>query len=126
LNILLPTLAIAFAAFCVWLTVRIINRRERWAKWTLAVTLSLPVLYVASFGLACWLTARSYYATGSDDGNAHPVMIVYWPLGYAGAQGPRAVSRLIFRYAWLGVGRDEYILLMRSSDRSQYLPPRKN
>lgn len=26
-------LAIAFAAFCIWMTVRIINRRERWAMW---------------------------------------------------------------------------------------------
>jgi len=35
LTTLLPTLAVV-AAFCVWLTVRIVNRRERWAKWTLA------------------------------------------------------------------------------------------
>jgi hypothetical protein len=46
-TILLSTLAVAFAAFCVWLTVRIVNRRERWAKWTLAVVVGLPVLYVA-------------------------------------------------------------------------------
>jgi len=25
-------IGIAFAAFCVWLAVRIVNRRERWAK----------------------------------------------------------------------------------------------
>jgi hypothetical protein len=54
---LLPALAVAFAAFCVWLTVRIINRRERWAKGT-AVVVGLPVLYVMSFGPACWLTSR--------------------------------------------------------------------
>lgn len=36
MTIVLPTLAVAFAAFCVWLTVRIYNRRERWATWTLA------------------------------------------------------------------------------------------
>jgi drug/metabolite transporter superfamily protein YnfA len=30
----LSIFGVAFAAFCVWLTVRIINRRERWAKWT--------------------------------------------------------------------------------------------
>jgi hypothetical protein len=28
MTILFPTLAVAFAAICVWLTVRIINRRE--------------------------------------------------------------------------------------------------
>jgi hypothetical protein len=64
---------IAFAAFCVWLTVRIINRRERWAKWTLAVTLSLPVLYAASFGPACWISSR--IGIGS-----RAVSVVYQPL----------------------------------------------
>jgi len=33
---LLAALAVAFAAFCIWLTVRIITRRERWAIWTAA------------------------------------------------------------------------------------------
>ena len=36
MTLFLSTLAVAFAALCVWLTVRIVNRRERWAKWTLA------------------------------------------------------------------------------------------
>jgi hypothetical protein len=54
MTILLAVPAIACASFCVWLTVRILNRRERWAKWT-AVVLGLPVLYVPSFGPACWL-----------------------------------------------------------------------
>lgn len=42
---LLPTLAVALAAFCVWLTVRIVNRRERWAKWALAIALALAALF---------------------------------------------------------------------------------
>lgn len=46
---------VAFAAFCIWLTVRIVNRRELSARWTLAVVIGLPVLYVASFAPACWL-----------------------------------------------------------------------
>jgi hypothetical protein len=43
MTILLSTLAVtgvAFAAFCVWLTVRIVNRRERWAIRT-AILLAL-------------------------------------------------------------------------------------
>jgi hypothetical protein len=51
MSIILPGLAIAFAAFCVWLGVRAYNRRERWAKWTLAGVL-FPVIYVGSFGPA--------------------------------------------------------------------------
>lgn len=53
MTLLLATLAVSFAAFCIWLTVRIANRRERWAKWMLAAVVGVPVLYVASFGPAC-------------------------------------------------------------------------
>jgi hypothetical protein len=47
-----------FTAISVWLTVRTINRRERWATQALAVTLILPVLYVVGFGPACWLASE--------------------------------------------------------------------
>ena len=53
MSIVLPTLAASFAALCIWLTVRIVNRQERWAKWTLAVVVGLPVLHALSFGPAC-------------------------------------------------------------------------
>jgi hypothetical protein len=43
MTFLLPILAIAFAAVCVWLTVRIVNRRERWAKWALAAAISTAI-----------------------------------------------------------------------------------
>jgi hypothetical protein len=44
-----PTLepGCSFAAFCVWLTVRYLNRRKRWAKWTLIGQVAmLPVFYM--------------------------------------------------------------------------------
>ena len=44
-----PILAVAYAAFCIWLVVRIVNRRERCAKWTGLVVICLPLLYVAGF-----------------------------------------------------------------------------
>lgn len=58
MTVLYLTLTIAFAAFWVWLGVRIVNRKERWAKRLMATIISLPVLYVASFGPACWITSR--------------------------------------------------------------------
>src|SRR5436189_311270 len=58
MSIALPALAVVLAAFCVWLTVRIVNRREGWAKWALATMIGMPALYVASFGPACWLGDR--------------------------------------------------------------------
>jgi hypothetical protein len=48
----------AFAAFCIWLAVRIVNRREWWAKWT-AAGLSVVVAYPLSFGPACWISSRT-------------------------------------------------------------------
>jgi len=48
MTILLAALAAAFAALCIWLTVRIVNRRERWAKWTIAG------LILVSACLAVW------------------------------------------------------------------------
>ena len=56
MTIILPAMAVAFPAFCVWLPVRIVNRRERWAKWTLAIVLALA--YPASLGPWCYLMGR--------------------------------------------------------------------
>ncbi len=46
----MPIMGVAFAAFCVWLTVRIVNRRERWAKWIAIAMVLTTVLYVLSSG----------------------------------------------------------------------------
>ena len=54
----LSIFSVALAALCVWLTVRIVNRRERWAKWTLATVIVMPVLYVLSIGPAAWLAIK--------------------------------------------------------------------
>jgi hypothetical protein len=45
-------LAVAFAAFCIWLAVRIINRREEWAILT-AINLAVAVatLFAVWWGL---------------------------------------------------------------------------
>ncbi len=84
---LLPALAIAFAAFCVWLTVRTFNRRERWAKWTLVTTLGLPVLYVLSFGPWCWAVSRTVspgeapgdtLQQGISDLFYQPLLLLWW------------------------------------------------
>ena len=47
----------AFAGFCMWLAVRIFNRREKWAKRTAMALVTVPVLYVLSFGPVCRLEA---------------------------------------------------------------------
>ena len=81
MSIVLPAVGIAFAAFCVWLAVRIINRRERWAKWTLAAAIGTPALYVASFGPACWVSSRM-----NTESEAPVISIVYRPLTWTFAE----------------------------------------
>jgi len=49
---------VAFAAVVVWLTIRIINRRERWAIWA-TVGLFALAMYPVSFGPVCWITSRA-------------------------------------------------------------------
>jgi hypothetical protein len=73
MTMILTTLAVTFVALCVWLTVRTVNKRERWAKWTLAAVVGLPVLYIASFGPACWISSRTETGAGI-------VAIAYQPI----------------------------------------------
>ncbi|MBI3863745.1 MAG: hypothetical protein HY290_17800 [Planctomycetia bacterium] len=73
MSILLPALAAACAAFCLWLIVRIVNRRERWAKRMLTVVVGVPALYVLGFGPTCWLVDRGFLA-------ARPAAVAYFPI----------------------------------------------
>jgi hypothetical protein len=56
----LPAFVTAFAAVCLWLAIRVVNRRQLWASWSLALAVSIPALYAVSFGPACWLNERGY------------------------------------------------------------------
>jgi hypothetical protein len=75
--IALPIFGTIFAAFCVWLMVRIVNRRERWAKWTLTAALVVAfVVYPLSAGPFVWLYDRGYI---SDD-VVGPIWYAYLPI----------------------------------------------
>jgi hypothetical protein len=107
MSILVPALAVAFAAFCVWLAVRIVNRRERWAKWTLVGTITgLPLLYVLSFGPACWWFTIPSGQSGNFPGTNDPLPPVrahamYWPIGWVAVNGPQPLERVLAWYATL-------------------------
>jgi hypothetical protein len=107
---LLSVLALASAAFCVWLMVRIVNRRERWAKWTLAATLALPVLYVASFGPACWIMASA-----SEDDPYHESLIgtvfdfTYWPIGRCADEQVWQIDTAVVWYGELGMPKGTWL-----------------
>src|SRR5690242_3734333 len=103
MNILLAILAVAFAALCVWLSVRIVNRRERWAKWTWATVLGLPVLYVASFGPACWWVSRVQVTQeqGAHKWTIRTVPRFYRPL--LNEYTPKPICDAFRRYGQIGV-----------------------
>lgn len=101
---MLPVLAVAFASLCVWLAVRIVNRRERWVKWMAVAVLSFPVLYVASFGPACWWLSN-ISALPHGGMRAHRrVPAFYHPISWAARRGPTALRGIISWYATLGLG----------------------
>jgi hypothetical protein len=82
---LLSTLAVAFAAFCVWLTVRIVNRRERWAKRTAVSLVVVLVGYPLSFGPAMWTMGWLLKAGQINEGGQVPFLLFYYPLACAAA-----------------------------------------
>jgi hypothetical protein len=98
MSILLPALGVAFAAFCVWLSVRIFNRRERWAKWAGRLFAGLSILYVVSFGPASWFV--SWTGTGNRF-----VSIAYHPFIRILADGPLPISRMLHIWANVGVNQ---------------------
>ncbi len=96
--VLLPATGVAIVALCVWLTVRLVNRCERWAKWMLGVVIGvvigLPLLYPLSFGPACWLTSRERVSGWLPD--------AYWPIGWCAVHST-VLMDLSCRYARLGM-----------------------
>jgi hypothetical protein len=102
MTILLPTLAIAFAAFCVWLTVRIVNRRERWAKWTAVALIAVLVTYPLSFGPVNWLVVNDY----APEWLLQPIEEFYWPLALTSAYAPQPVGNVLVWYTKLWLPND--------------------
>ena len=79
------------------------DRKPLW-PWLAALLLGLPVLYVASFGPACWVSARvPALHSGFDQ--------VYWPLGWMAVRGPYIVRRAIWSYASIGLPTDAVVSL---------------
>ncbi len=90
---------VAFAACCVWLTVRIVNRSEKWAKWT-AVAVLLLATYPISFGPAFCLVQHGVLPDGSLDR-------VYFPF-VAVVANPRteqsSIASIVYNYPRLCEG----------------------
>jgi hypothetical protein len=104
---LLQALAIALVAFSIWLTVRIVNRRERWAKWTAVVLVALLVAYPLSFGPVCWLKSQPVTEKLRRPGLA---MIVYIPLCRL-ASSNTVMGHVLMSWVHYGLGRERSLML---------------
>jgi hypothetical protein len=88
ISFLFPTLCVAFAAFCIWLVVRIVNK-DRSAKRTVVwLAASLPALYLLGIGPA----AKIAQLTG-----AYWLMLPYSPILWL-AQASETIGTIVVVY----------------------------
>ena len=100
-EILFAVAGISVAAFGIWLTVRIINRRERWARRTAAALVVVLVVYPLSFGPAVWLFVHVLPKSSL------PVLhVLYTPLQPI-FDHSQTFRNLAFRYQDCWVNQDE-------------------
>jgi hypothetical protein len=84
MTILLTALGVSFTAFVVWLTVRIVNRRERRVMRVAIVLAVALVVYPLSIGPATWLDERRLIP-------AFAVPSIFLPLFSMYEHGPRSL-----------------------------------
>jgi hypothetical protein len=96
LNAAWAMIGVAFAAFGIWLAVRIVNRRERWAKRTAVGVVVVVLAYLASFGPFVWCCQRNLLPAWAVTAG----MYVYWPQVFAGTD--RAPQALRAALNWYG------------------------
>ena len=82
------------------------TRKPSPTAWIVATLIGVPLLYVASFGPACWWF--SVPPSGPRDWGYsaieyHKVSTVYWPIGWVAKHGPYPVQRCIAWYATLWI-----------------------
>lgn len=104
----LSALGMIFAAFVVWLGVRILTRRERSAKRIAAVMVAMVVVgYPLSFGPACWIMSRT-------ENQMLPTM--YMPIGYLISYSPPSISGALSAYATAGMPPGAHIYVPTDND----------
>ena len=64
---------VAFVAFCVWIGVRIVNRLERWAKWT-AIGIAVMLVYPLSYAPSSWLLGKGFLSWGQFKFAYRPIL----------------------------------------------------
>jgi hypothetical protein len=90
---------VSLVAFAIWLTVRIVNNRERWAKRTMLGMAAVVIGYPASFGPACWIADREIIPKSL-------IRNLYEPLGTVVVSCPSPFRTMMFRYGDVGTPDD--------------------
>jgi hypothetical protein len=75
------------------------------AFWATVVVVGLPVLYVLSFGPACWWLSKPPPPGYSAIGDTRTAPQFYWPIGWLAMKDPRWSRKIIFWYATRGIDR---------------------
>jgi hypothetical protein len=111
----LAAFGVAFSALCIWLTVRIVNRREksRRVTWAAALAVAALVGYPLSFGPACRLAQEDLIPESQ-------FMTMYRPCIRLAHEGPQAVSDPL--HWWVRQWRGE-LGLMIAIVRDLMAPP---
>lgn len=101
MNVALGIFGVALAAFCVWLTVRVVNRRERWAKWTAAAL----VLVLVGYPLSAGPFIRLHYKMGRPAWLKQVGDTFYSPLIFVIERSPTAIAVRFLDYQkwWIDV-----------------------
>lgn len=94
-------LAVTVVAFSLWLAVRILIRREKWAKRTGVILLVLLLGYPLSLGPACWNSSRLRWGNQFVSWIYRP--LIPEPVWYAKKQ-PRLL-RVVNWYSELGAAK---------------------
>jgi hypothetical protein len=112
MTIALAILGFAFAAFCVWLAVRIVNRREQWGKRTaFGVAVGIPLSYVLGFGVTCWATSVQLNGRVKP----RPEMAMYWPLGALAANRAASSGAVVRGYMRLWIPAGACVLIQTNA-----------
>ncbi len=101
MQLLYATVCSVFAAFFVWLVVRLINRREQWAK---RAAVGMPfafVLYFLSFGPACGLYWNGWI-------ELKVIHTLYSPMFWIQTEGPPWARAALRWYAGFGAKEERF------------------
>ena len=131
MSVLFPALVVALIAFCIWLTVRLVNRGERWAKCIAVLLVFTPPIYILGVGPVCWWVVEPQQTHGGtwfaiENGtvrfeNVSWVITVpgfYWPLGRAARRFP-TVHRALGWYVHAGTSEGTAVFIPVRPEKQQ-------